>query len=291
MKNLTPLRNATAPKNRITLLVGKLAVTLNPPYLHIGFGGSPSQVTLRELGPPRLMGGLRANHLTIPFEAMKAGPLAGYINVHLTYRVGTESRHVTVAKISPEAIAVALKPFAEALGAYYLATARHVTLEELQRDGYKAVLFNASAERWLDERLSTPRWKERLTRSRLERIGTQLEFIDAELIEDMRLGHGYQTITFMRESDAFALSVGYQPLGLGPERPPGWYAMPLINGIEAIFDALLPCAFGVEFYDTLMMIGRELQADIDLDALRRGRARALEVTHARAGSTASASCS
>jgi hypothetical protein len=202
--------------------------------------------------------------------------MAGLLNIHLTYGTGRDSHHETVARLDPQAIETAFRPFAHALWSYYIRSARRVTVEDLQREGYLVVLLSDDAKRWLDERTSPGRWTERLTSRRLARLESHLELFDAEIMEDLRQAGEHQPVTLMRESDGLAVSVGYQSAGLGPDHPPGWYSIPMVNGVLSAFDELLPTALGPGFYETLMVIARELQAGIDLDVTLRGLEKALK---------------
>src|SRR5262245_48948944 len=129
MKNSTPTSSAVTQRLQFTVLAGNLALTLKPPFLIIRFGGPPRQDLLRHLGPPQLFQGKRADHLTIPLEPMKYGPLAGFINIHLTYGTGDDAHHETVARLKPEEIEAAFRPFAQSLSSYYIRSARRVTVE------------------------------------------------------------------------------------------------------------------------------------------------------------------
>lgn len=260
-------------KRHIELFLNGLVIVINPPFVHLSITGLPSKRTYERLGPPRLFRGERARHLTIPLEPYQWGKNAGKIDIHLTYLDGGRPRHVTIAMLTPQAIAASFKPIADALLDHYLRVVRRVTVEELRGQGYSVMLPTEEAEAWLDEHAEMRRWKLRLTDNTFERLTEHVDLYDPEVMNELRDAPEWQTLTLIREFDAPGLSVGYQPRGLGPERPPGWYAMPLDDTIGTAVDAVSPTAFGPPVYEALIVIARELQAEIDVDALERARER------------------
>jgi hypothetical protein len=263
------------PKSHKTLLFDELVLVWNPPYVHVSCAGPPSRETLEKLGPPRLLGGTRADHLTIPLEVRRRGPHAGRLNIHLTYGTGRDCPRVTVAALAPESIAPAIKPFEVALLRYYLSKVRLVTVDSLRRDGYVFTTLNAEAEAWLDERTEQRRWKERVTEKRLDRaMERAIAVRDVEILDELRDDLRLQPLAAVRQSDGFMISVGFQPNGLPPNRPPGWYAMPMNNGFAEVLDQAIGAALPPAFYDAAIEIVRELQAPANVDALIAGRARA-----------------
>lgn len=276
MQNSTPTSNVETQRYHLTVLAGSFAVTIRPPLVHIAWSGSPCG----RFGPPQLFHGRRADHLTIPLAPMRDGPMAGLINIHLTYSTGRRRHHQTVAALAPQAIEAAFRPVVHGILSYYVRSARRVTVEDLQREGYRVLAFSNDAERWLDERTSPGRWRERLTNRKLEGIEQHLELYDPQVLDDLHHSGGRQSAILVRETDGVALSVGYNPTGLGPDHPPGWYAVPVNRGIFGVFEELLSTAFGPELFDTLIVIARELQVGIDLDGVTRARTRALSAQSA-----------
>jgi hypothetical protein len=120
MKNSTPTSIVETQRYHLTLIAGDFALTLRPPLVIIRFDSPSCQEVLRRLGPPRLFHGMRADHLTIPLEPVKCGPMAGLINIHLTYGAGRDSHHETVARLEPKGIEAAFRPFAQGLCSYFL---------------------------------------------------------------------------------------------------------------------------------------------------------------------------
>jgi hypothetical protein len=190
---------------------------------------------------------------------------------------------VTVAAVAPESIALAIKPFEAALYAYYSSKVQLVTIDSLRQDGYVLTTLHDEAEAWLDERIEQRRWKERITDSRLDRAMERATAVrDVEILNELRDDPRLQPVTAVRQSDGFMVPVGFQPNGLPPDRPPGWYAMPMDNGFSKILDKVFATALPPAFYDAAIEIVRELQAPADVDALIAGRTRALALSSRRA---------
>lgn len=288
MKHSSPSRSEPTPKTNKTLLLDRLVLVWNPPLVHVSFSGPPSRATLEKLGPPRLFRGERARHLTIPLDVRCHGALAGRLDIHLTYGYGRGAHHETVVALDPKTIAAALEPLGAALGAYYRATARMVTINELRREGYVVALLTEDAEAWLDERARANRWVQRVTESKLDKATEEsLEFFDVEILNELRDDPRYQPTMAVREADGFTISVGYQSRGVGPDRPPGWYAMPIKNEFSRLMDDWAAVAVGPAFYESMLVIARELQAPMDVDALLADYARALSGETATAPSEGS----
>jgi hypothetical protein len=263
-------------KRHITLLLGELVVVINPPFIHLSTCAEPSRRALEKLGPPRLFRGKRARHVTIPLEPLDYGPDAGKFNIHLTYSDGRRDHHETVAMLTSEAIAAAFKPIADATLDQYLRVVQRVTIEQLRKDGYGVLLPSDEAEAWIDEHAEMRRWQLRVKKSTFQRMAEHLEIYDPEIMDELRMVDEYKemALTLVREGDEQALSVGFQPRGLGPERPPGWYATPVDHTIGDVMDAVAPASFGPAFYEALIVIARELQADLDIEAVERARRQA-----------------
>lgn len=288
MQNSTPTSNVGTQRYHLTVLAGSLALTVRPPFIIVRASGAPCQDVLRRLGRPQRFHGQRADHLTIPLEPMGHGPMSGLINIHLTYGTGRERHHETVALLDPQDVEAAFRLLAHGVYSYYLRAARRVTPEDLRREGYVAVELSEDAQHWLEERTSSGRWEERITRRKLAQLGPHIERRDAQIIEDLRRSGNSQPAFLIREADGTALSVGYLPNGLGPDHPAGWYAVPVNRGVLGVFEELLPTAFGPAFYDTLIEIARELQVGIDLDGVMRARAKALHAKREQPPSGSSA---
>jgi len=261
-------------KPRIELFWGDLVVVLNPPLVHVSIASSPSRRTYERLGPPRLFRGDRAHHLTIPLEPRNRGPHAGKYDIHLTYHSGPRLHHETVAALAPGDIEAAFKPLTVALLSHYLRVARRVTIESLQHAGYLVMLPDDEAKAWLEEHATLRRWKLRITDAKLERMTERFEWFDVSIIDELREMHEYKTLSLFCERDGSALTIGYQPNGLGPQHPPGWYAMPMDDDFRAILDETFLVALGPAFFEAALVIARELQAGVDIDALEAGLVRA-----------------
>lgn len=255
----------------ITVLLDDLVVILNPPYLHLSVR-EPSRRTYERLGPPRFFRGERAKHLTIPFEPLRRGPDAGRFNIHLTYPDGPRWHRVQVAAVAPGDVDAVFRPMAEALKDHYLQVVQPVTIDGLRRAGYEVLLPDDAVRAWIDEHAELRRWKLRVTDAKVERFADRFEVFDVEVMDELREQAETGTIMLYRERDGAMLAVGYRKDGLGSDQPVGWFAMPVDDSFRRIIDRTLPTVLGAPFYERLLDIIRELQAEADIDAIEHALA-------------------
>jgi hypothetical protein len=260
------IKEPPMPKQHIELFLDGIVLIINPPLLHVSFSRPQSPHARARLGPPRLFRGLRADHLTIPLEPLAHGPNRGKLNVHLTYGNGPDAHRETIALLSPTELVAAFKPASEEVLRFYLSIARPVTWQSLRNDGYSVLLPSEEAEAQLDERLARRRWRFRLTKQSFQALISGFELYDPELLVELEGDAESRSLTVFNETTGDAYCIGYQSFGLGPDRPPGWYAIPLDDSVKRLMDGMIPQLLGPTGYETVRIIARELEADIDLDA-------------------------
>lgn len=266
-------RSELVQRPRIEIAAGAYHLIVNPPFLHVAVT-QPSKETFECLGPPRFFNGERAQHLTIPLEPLQHGPNVGKYNVHLTYGAGGKSRRRTVALLAPTDLEQTFLPIAKALHQYALRAMRPVTIEGLRREGYVALLMSEHATRWADERMLSPRWKLRVTESKFMRALQEYEVYEVDILDDLR-DHIDQESVMVVGPKQDLLAVNFRQEPWGPDHPRGWYVMRVEqDGFKSIIENEFFARLGQPFFDALIDIARELQADIDAEALLRARERA-----------------
>ena len=274
MPTTTPSRSDGTQKRRIELAFGPVTVVFNPPLIHV-MVTEPSRETFERLGPPRVFQGDRAQHLTIPLEPLPRGPTAGKLNIHLTYGAGSKSFRHTVALVAPDEVQAAIEPAAMALVRHFIRVTQRVMVEDLRAQGFWAVLPSETAEAWAIDHAERLRWKLRITEARLERAGQEFEWYDLAVLDELRDDPNHKTVMLVDDSEQKALFVTYHSEGLGPTKPPGWYAFPLNeNCFKGILDEAMVAALRPAFFEALLEIARELQADVDVTAIEQALARA-----------------
>lgn len=252
---------------------GDLVVIVRPPLIHLSVR-TPSRDTFNRLGPPQLFRGERAQHVTIPLEPKSHGPLVGRYDVHLTYQDGDRPHHHTVAALTPTDVEAAFRPIAVELARHYLRVVQRVTVEELRRDGFLAVLPSEELEVQADEHFSARRSRLRVTAASFRRLAEQFEFYEPEVLDDLTEDFERKAVFMYSEQSKTSIAVAYHADGFGPYHPPGWYAIPADGSFTAIVERAFLPALGPAFYDAMLLIARELQMGIDIDALELARARA-----------------
>jgi hypothetical protein len=275
--------SAAVPRLHIEFFVGDLVVIINPPYVHLAVART-SPRTRQRLGPPRFFGGQRAQHLTIPLEPLSYGRDAGKFNIHLTYLAKPEPYRYPVVRLTPEEIEAKFRPLAAALLAHYARVVRQVTVEALRADGFVVIVPRENAPTWVDRKLNERRrWKIHVDDATIMRFAENFEFYDAAVLDDLaeESEDERDSVMLVNERDGAMFGLIYRPDGLGPDHPPGWYASPVNADFRTLIEEVFMVGLGPAFYERLIDVARELEAEVDLDAIERALARARDHRHAQ----------
>lgn len=250
------------------LLIGPVWLQVRNSQLMIGVSHN---TPLPDGMMPRLHGGQRADHLSIPLEPRSKGKHAGRIWIHLKYPDGHREE---IATPSPEELQNFFARVQEYVEARFLRSVSRVIPTELSTKGYQLLVYDEDFIKVLDATFKTSKpTAYRVSRSRIDRMVDGAWLVGTDVLEHLELDELPKeplVAACFEEETSGAPNLFLKYYTQGPDgNCPGWFAWPTTWLPQDFIAELLNQHVGAPIWEFLKTIANELGLDLDMTKLEQ----------------------